>query len=58
MPNVNEIRERLLQGDLLSVDELDARAAEFARDNNSDDGTSFIRWLAGEVEVGAGTRAQ
>src|ERR1700730_17133820 len=46
MPTLQEVRERILQGDLLSAVELDARATEFGRQSGGDDGGAFIRWLA------------
>jgi hypothetical protein len=46
MPTLHEVRERIMKGDLLSAEELEARAAEFGRQSGGDDGGAFIRWLA------------
>ena len=46
MPSLPEVRERILQGDLLSEVELDARSAEFRQQHPGGDGDALIRWLA------------
>ncbi len=45
MPTLSQVRERILQGDLLSDAELDSRISEFRQQTPGEDGDGFIRWL-------------
>ena len=46
MATCKEIGEKILQGDLMSADELAAKIAEFQRQAGGDDGDALVRWLA------------
>ncbi len=46
MANCKEIGEKILQGDLMSADELAAKIAEFQQQSGGDDGEALVRWLA------------
>jgi len=46
MATCQEIGEKILQGDLMSAEELAAKTAEFQQQTGGDDGAALVQWLA------------
>ncbi len=46
MATCKEIGEKILQGGLMSAEDLDAKMAEYQRQSGGDDGDALVRWLA------------
>ena len=46
MATCKEIGEKILQGELMTADELAAKTAEFQQKSGGDDGDALLRWLA------------
>ena len=51
MATCQEIGEKILQGDLLSAEELEAKTAEFREQGGADDGATLVRWLAAAQQL-------